>query len=130
VTLNQWDYQATGKTNFTLTFERRPFESSFVNNDFFISIFGILTMNYIFNSNLSFRADVGAGWNDYPVTATVGTQTGKRNDTLIGAGAGLTYTFTRWLKVRAEYHFDQRNSNFGIFDFNDNRARISIDLAL
>jgi polysaccharide biosynthesis protein VpsM len=130
VTLNQWDYQATGKTNFTLTFERRPFESSFVNNDFFISIFGILTMNYIFNPKLSFRADVGAGWNDYPVTATVGTQTGKRNDTLIGAGAGLTYTFTRWLKVRAEYHFDQRNSNFNIFDFNDNRARISIDLAL
>jgi hypothetical protein len=130
VTSNQWDYQVTGKTNLTLTFERRPFESSFVNNDFFISIFGILTANYIFSPNLSFQANVGAAWNDYPVTATVGTQTGKRNDTLIGAGAGVTYNFTRWLFVRGNYQFNRRDSNFGIFDFNDNVAFISINLAL
>jgi Putative beta-barrel porin 2 len=130
VTLNQWGYQMTDKTSWTLTFERRPFESSFTNNDFFISLFGILTMNYIFSPNLSLHANLGVGLNQYPVTATLGTQTAKRNDTLFGAGAGLTYTFTRWLKVRADYHFDRRNSNFSTFDFNDNRARISIDLAL
>ena len=130
VTSNQWGYQMTDKTSWTLTFERRPFESSFTNNDFYISIFGILTVNYIFTPNLSFQADLGAALNQYPVTATLGTQTAKRDDTLFAAGAGLTYTFTRWLKVRADYHFDRRNSNFNTFDFNDNRARISIDLAL
>ncbi len=130
VTSNQWDYQITGKTNLTLTLERRPFESSFVNNVFFTSIFGILTANYIFSPNLSFQANLGAAYNQYPVTATVGTQTAKRNDTLFGAGAGVTYTFNRWFFVRAHYQFDRRNSNFGIFDFNDNRASISINLAL
>jgi hypothetical protein len=130
VTSNQWGYQMTDKTSWTLTFERRPFESSFTNNDFFISLFGILTMNYIFSPNLSLQANLGAGWNDYPVTATLGTKTAKRSDTLFAAGAGLTYTFTRWLSVRANYRFDRRESNFNTFDFNDNRARISIDLAL
>ncbi len=130
VTTNQWGYQMTDKTSFTLTLERRPFESSQANNDFFISIFSILTMNYIFSPNLSFQANLGGALNKYPVTATVGTQTAKRTDTLFGAGAGLTYTFTRWLSVRANYHFDRRNSNFNTFDFNDNRARISLDLAL
>ena len=130
VTTNQWGYQMTDKTSFTLTLERRPFESSQPNNDFFISIFSILTVNYIFSPNLSFQANLGGALNKYPVTATVGTQTAKRNDTLFGAGAGLTYTFTRWLSVRANYQYDRRNSNFNTFDFNDNRARISIDLAL
>ena len=61
VTTNQWGYQMTDKTSLTLTFERRPFESSFTNNDFFISLFGILTMNYIFSPNLSFQANLGGG---------------------------------------------------------------------
>jgi hypothetical protein len=130
VTFNQVNYQATGKTSFTLTFERRPFESSFVNNDFFVSLFGILTMNYQFGPALSFQVNVGAALNEYPVTATLGTQTAKRDDTLVGAGAGVIYTFNRWLFVRANYQYDRRNSNFNIFDFNDHRGTISINLAL
>jgi hypothetical protein len=130
VTFNQLNYQMTAKTSFTLTFERRPFESSFTNNDFFISLFGILTMNYLFSPALSFQVNVGSALNEYPVTATVGSQTAKRDDTLVGAGAGVIYTFNRWLFVRANYQYDRRNSNFNIFDFNDHRASISINLAL
>jgi opacity protein-like surface antigen len=79
---------------------------------------------------LSFQANLGAALNKYPVSATVGSQTAKRTDTLLGAGGGVTYTFTRWLSVRANYQFSRRDSNFGIFDFNDNVAFISINLAL
>jgi len=87
-------------------------------------------MNYQFGPALSFQVNVGAALNEYPVTATLGTQTAKRDDTLVGAGAGVIYTFNRWLFVRANYQYDRRNSNFNIFDFNDHRGTISINLAL
>ena len=128
VTSGTWTFQMTSRTTWTLLTERRLVESSFANNDFFKSLVGTLGLAHAFGPKISLKADVTVGLNDYPRKATVGTKTDERQDFLLGVGVGVTYTFRRWLSVALDYSFNRRDSNFGLFDFDDHRSSISLHL--
>ncbi|MFQ5872377.1 MAG: outer membrane beta-barrel protein [Dehalococcoidia bacterium] len=130
VTSGTWIFEMTPRTTWTLLTERRLVESSFANNDFFESLIGTIGLDHAFGPKLSLKANVTVGLNNYPRKATVGTKTDDRNDLLLGVVGGLRYDFRRWLWVSIDYSFNRRDSNFGVFDYDDHRSSISIHLAI
>ena len=58
--------------------------------------------------------------NSYPRESTEGTETKKRKDKYYSLGAGLRYYMKEWLTLTLEAEHIARDSNFGIYDYDEN----------
>ena len=119
-----WIYQATERTQFTLTADRAPQVSVFESAQYYISTTAWLGLRHEFpNRKLAFSLRAGAGQDDYNTKQPTanGVTTKYRVDTLVGASTGLDYAIQPWLRAGLEYSFRQRTSNFNQFNYDDSR---------
>lgn len=66
--------------------------------------------------------------NEYPESATVGSETLRRGDHFVQAGASLRYRIRQWLWTGIAYNFQSRDSKFNSLDYDSNRITADISL--
>lgn len=115
-------YRPFSATTVTLSALRAPIESTFVDDPFYVTTAGYLSVRQEVLRRLVVEARVGGGINDYPEEATFGGQTGFRRDSFLAAGIGAEYQVLPWLVVGLEYRHNFRRSNFDVFDFDQDRV--------
>jgi hypothetical protein len=116
-------YNLSAHTTFTLAGERRNRESVYSINNFYTSNFVSLTLNQkLFFERLDGRLRFSYQNNDYPIATTEGAITQERDDDFYGVDAGVDYAIRDWLTTGVDYYYIERESNFDIFDFTDNRV--------
>lgn len=59
---------------------------------------------------------------------TLDGETKRRDDNTITAGIGLDYKTIKWLGFRADYRYQERDSNFSRFDFSANSFIVSAEI--
>ncbi len=52
-----------------------------------------------------------------------------REDTRFEAGINLNYNWRRWAKISTGYHYEERDSNVDIFDYDRNVFELTLDLS-
>lgn len=63
--------------------------------------------------------------NSYPRESTEGTETKKRKDKYYSLGAGLRYYMKEWLTLTLKAEHIARDSNFGVYDYDENLFTVS-----
>jgi len=53
----------------------------------------------------------------------------SRNDNIIYVGAGLSRPITRWLRLRLDYLYENRASNFTFYGFNEHKALLGVQVS-
>jgi uncharacterized protein (PEP-CTERM system associated) len=103
--------------------ERRNRESVYSINNFYTQNYLSLTLNQkLFFERLDGRLRLSYQNNDYPIATTEGAITQERDDDFYGVDAGVDYAIRDWLTTGVDYYYIERESNFDIFDFTDNRV--------
>jgi hypothetical protein len=124
-----WIYRLSERTTFTLDTDRSVQESVFENAQYYVSNSASFGVRQEFSRKLtaSFRAAVGT--NDYNTRQPLDTvRTKWRHDTLAGGILGLDYAIQPWLRTGLEYTFQNRGSNFRVFNYEDSRVSGRITL--
>lgn len=67
--------------------------------------------------------------NDYHVSSTEGGVTKERKDHFVQVAIDLRYELKEWLSTGVAYYFRTRNSNFGTFDYDNNRYTFDVTVA-
>ena len=119
-------YRPGARTSVTLAVDRSLQESVFATSAFYVTTIGVLTVEHQIRPRLTVRGIATLGNNDYPNEETVDGRTDTRNDWIYGFGAGVEYEVLRWMRLGAQYTYEQRDSNFSAFDFTDHRAWLTV----
>jgi hypothetical protein len=118
------------KRHATLTAYRRYTESSID------TAFAVLTTGVDFALMQRFTPKWSATLNalyykdDFQGEFSVGGVTREREDETFRIGPALIFEPKDWMKVNLAYYFSRRDSNFDVFDFENNTVSLSIELAL
>ncbi len=107
---------------------RSPFESLYTGTNYYIM--NMLNGSYIHKFTDKFSANIGGGYQlaQYPTETTEAAITQKRLDSTWSVGAGVEYTPKKWIVCKAGYEFRQRDSNFGIYSWDENLATASVNV--
>ena len=114
-------YRPTERTTITLAADRKPQESTFDTNPFYITTDATMSAQHQLLPKLSIGARVGGGLNDYATKQTVNGDTDWRQDWFFAVGVQAEYSIQPWLRLGFEYLRTTRSSNFDTFDYVDNR---------
>ncbi len=121
-------YRYSRYTNFTITAQRSFQEDLDFGNSGYRNTGVWLTLNHEWHY---FRVNSYATFfylNNRYLNSTVDLagQFKRRNDDIIGAGAGLSRPLTRWLVARIDYNYINRGSNFFGYSYNDHRLLFGV----
>ncbi len=122
-------YRLSRDTNLTLTAQRSFQEdvdfdnSGYRNTGIWVSlnhnwhyfrVFSYATFFYLNNYYLSPAADPGTG------------EVFRRQDDIVGVNLGLARPVGRWLRIRLDYFYSNRSSNFAGYSYNDHRVLFGV----
>lgn len=107
---------------------RANFESTFQQNNFYVSTYAGLEMRHQIRPRLQLKVTGLVGKNDYPEETSVGGETKERSDTFYDVSVALRYQIRQWLAVEAAYDHLVRDSNLGDFDYTNDRVRGTISV--
>ncbi|MCK5534451.1 outer membrane beta-barrel protein [bacterium] len=114
------------RNTLNLSFLRKAMESTFTPNAYYQMNKVWLKYEYKLNRKL-FSEVVGSyQLNQYPEETTIGTLTEEREDVLTSAGINLKYKLLRWLFLNIGYQHEERDSNFDIFNYRDNKTSLNL----
>jgi len=123
-------YRPGARTSIVLAVERSLQESVFAGNPFYVTTLGTLSVEHQFRPRLTGRVSAIVANNDYQVQETVDGVSDFRNDWIYGVGAGVDYEFRHWLRLGMQYNYEQRDSNFDAFDYDDHRVALTVTFRL
>lgn len=117
-------YRYSRYTQVSLTGQRSIQEDLDFGNNAYKNTAFYLTLNHKWHYfRLASYVVFSYSLNDY-LNGVVDPVTGEikmRTDKTIGTGAGVSRPFTRWLKLRLDYSYANRSSNFSNFSYNEHR---------
>jgi hypothetical protein len=120
------------KTSLTLDASRMFADDFDLSNASYVNTMASLTLQQYFTAKIGALASVTYRNGNYleffpdPVTG----QEKKRYDQTWTFGAAAFYNVQKWFQLRLEYQYIERNSNFNLYSFIDNRIIFRIVLAL
>lgn len=129
VTNTRIDVTFSPSDELVFDFLRSPHESSYATVNYFIINYFGLGYRHDFNEKCSGNIYGSYQVNEYPVETTEGTETKEREDEFWSLGVGVNYHFKEWLTGGLKYEFVERDSNFDIFDYKNNRPSVTITAA-
>jgi hypothetical protein len=98
------------------------------NNLIYTSFNTTFLMTYQFTPKFTIIPRANIGFDNYREIAAGATE--KREDWLYGVGLSLRYEVFKWLRFDASYDFSAKNSNFDLYDYNDNKVNFSITFSM
>lgn len=121
-----WKYRAPSELR--IFGGRANVESVSEGANFYVATYGGVEVRHHLTSRLILGVSGLIGVNDYPDPVTVGTKTDERLDFFYQFNASLRYQFRRWLSAQIGYAYLRRDSNFGEFEYTNNRVTVSLRL--
>ena len=113
------------KNSVKLSGRRLAQESTYATNNYYLMENVSATFNHFFTPKLLGFVTGLAQINSYPSETTEGTETKKREDDYSSLGAGLKYYMKEWFSVTLKADHIVRDSNFGIFDYDQNLVTLT-----
>jgi hypothetical protein len=115
----------TDNTSLSLSANRSDVESTFTNNNYYITTLGSLGLNQRIykNWNLAFNGTYAV--DGYP-NASIGDE--EREDQYVNTSLALNYEAMKWLTISATFNYKNRDSNFDIYDYVDDVFGLSAKL--
>lgn len=129
----QTTYRFDKRTNLALTAQRSIQEDSdLAGNSPYENTAFYLTLNHIWAFwQLSSYANVSYTYNNYTNrTQNPGDGFKFRQDSIISTGAGLSRPLTRYLRLRLDYSYTNKASNFSGFSYNEHRMIFGIQATM
>lgn len=83
-----------------------------------------------FTAKWSSTVSLGFTRDEYEGEYTLGGKTDEREDDTFRAGASLIFEPRDWLSFDLGYYFSTRDSNFSVFDFDNNTVYITVELVM
>ncbi len=119
------EFLATKDDTLNLGLERRIFESTYQNINYYNINLASLKYTHKFNKKISVSPFGYYQLNLYPTATVESGVTDKRYDNIFGGGCTLRYDIRKWASAEAKYEYTQRDSRFSIYDYIDNRIIFS-----
>ncbi|GAB4177211.1 MAG: hypothetical protein Kow00100_19300 [Geothermobacteraceae bacterium] len=122
----QLSHQFSPKSSLSLALTRQTNESDIAGTDDRIS--DLVSLGYVWQMTGKTSLKLDASWlrDNYNDAITVGSQTEERQDDYWRAGIGLGWNALRWLNVSLGYAFEQRDSNFDSFDYDNHTSFLNL----
>ncbi len=113
-------HKFSDSTALKMSFLRTAEESTYsVNNYFKIENVSTVLSHYFTRKLMGFVNGIYQ-INSYPRETTEGTETRKREDKYYSLGAGFKYFMREWLSFSLQAEHIVRDSNFGVYDYDQN----------
>ena len=112
-----------------LTIGIRPFRSIRQSGVFGTSVFTQTAVNLTVSHAIGIRTTLNGNlrFSNNDFDNDQGNQSSQnREDNILGAGIGVTYQAVRWLGIRGQYQYQQRNSTINTFENYANTLMVSI----
>jgi len=122
-------YRYSNFTQITLTAQRAIQEDLDFGNNAYENTAFFLTISHDWTYfKLTTYGSVSYTFNDYlnEVVDPVNGVLGLRKDRLITFGAGVGRPLTKWLRLRLDYSYVDRGSNFSGFTYNEHRVMLGV----
>lgn len=126
----QFSHQLTPKTSIHFNGFRRTEETTIRETDYVLTHGASAQYNQRFTEKLTGHLFLSYAWDHYQGELALEGETKERKEDLIRLRPSLRYELTRWLMADAAYSYTKRDSNFSIFDFDENRFSIRILISL
>jgi hypothetical protein len=129
----QLTYKFDERTNLALTAQRAiqedsdvAFNSPYENTAFY------LTLDHLWAFwDLSSYANISYTYNNYiNETQNPGNGLKYRQDSIISTGVGISRPFTRYLRLRLDYSYSNKASNFSGYSYNEHRVVFGIQATM
>lgn len=115
-------WNPTALTSVIGTLRRRTYETTVQDASAVVNTFGALNVEHQLLRSLTLDAGLNYSYSDF-----VGS---SRDDRDSAVSAGLEYVLTRFVSIRADYRFRQRNSSVDRADYDKHLAQIGLRLSL
>jgi len=113
-------YRISQKDALKVSFLRSANESTYSTNNFYRIENVSATLSHSFNNKLLGFLTSAYQINSYPEESTEGSETKKRKDRYYSMGTGLKYFVRKWLSMSLRFDHIIRDSNFDVFEYNQN----------
>ena len=117
-------------TAFDVTAGKSVNETALSGSSFFIANVFSGRLIHIFTRKTSAKLKASYEIDDFQTRLTIGAQTGTREDKIFRMGGGVEYRIQEWLHLDLEYTYTDKNSNFNVFDYEENSVVISARIVL
>jgi hypothetical protein len=118
-------HKFSDKNSLKLSFLRSANESTYSINNFYKIENVSATFNHLFSNRLLGFITGAYQINSYPRETTEGTETKKRKDKYYSLGTGLRYFIREWLTLTFRVDHIIRDSNFDVFEYNQNLVTLT-----
>lgn len=122
--LDKFTPQTTGSLEYAHTME----ESTYTNNSYYICDDIKFNLEHKFTYKTAGIFEMEFIQNSYDMDTVEDGETEKRRDYLLQPHVGLRYCTKRWMSFDLDYTHKRRLSNFGKFDYRDNRITSRVNI--
>ena len=126
----EFHHSFTPKTTLGLAVFRRTDETTIQETDYVLTQGVSANYNQLLTTKLTGNLFASYAWDQYQDEIVFADETREREDRLFRIRPSLRYELTRWLMADAAYSFTKRDSNFDIYDFDENRFSFHISIYL
>jgi hypothetical protein len=130
VTSLEGSYRPLDRLQIALLLRRSVESSTFAGNATFESFNATLGVTYAFTPKILIIPRGFVGVDNFRESSLNIDRQEKRVDYLYGGGIGIRYEIQKWIRLDGNYDYSRRDSNFNVFDYDDNRASFTVTLAL
>jgi len=119
-------YEFSSRDVLLLNFLRTTNDTIYKENAYYGASYAIVSFIHDFTGRLSGNLDFAYQVDKYPTATTEEGETKKRKDDFLSAGLGFSYRMGRNLAFDLQYEFRERDSNFDILDYENNRVSFGL----
>ncbi len=119
-------YKPASKDTLLLNFLRTTNDTIYKENAYYDASYFIASFIHDFTDSFSGNLDVTYEIDKYPTTTSEEGKTAKRRDDFISAGLGFSYKLVKQIAIDIQYEFRERDCNFDILDYNNNRLSLGL----
>ncbi len=113
-------HEFSDKNAIKLSASRMPYESTYGVNNYYKAENVTAIFDHFFTTKLIGFLTGEFQINSYPRETTEGLETLNRKDKYYSAGAGFKYNLQKWISLTLKFEHIIRDSNFTIFDYDQN----------
>jgi hypothetical protein len=119
-------YELSAKDVVRMNVLRTTNDTIYKENAYYGATYVILGFIHDFTERFSGNLDFAYEVDKYPTTTTEAGVTAKRKDDFLSAGLGLSYKLVERIALDIQYEYRERDCNFDILDYENNRISFGV----
>ncbi len=124
------DYCLTENSCFKILVLRKLHETNIVSTEYILAHNLSVIYSHRFADTFSASLELTSSRDGYKGDITIGPETKERDDDVTIVSPVLTYRINKWIHVDITYKYTERDSNFDIYDYEENTAIVRLSATL